>query len=83
MLAETRAISPIQNRAVQVTPTRARDRFPRFKHKGRYQRIHRQAMTSAFSDINSFDKEEPMYDGQSRTILFNLGHLGSNIDLYV
>jgi len=82
MLIETRAISPITNRAVQVMPTRTKDRFVRYKQRGRYRRIHKQATSHAFG-MDAFEKEEPMYDGQCRTILFHLGHIGSYVDLYV
>ncbi|KPA13650.1 hypothetical protein MHK_006124 [Candidatus Magnetomorum sp. HK-1] len=82
MLVETRAISPIQHHQVQVTPTRSKDRFGHFHKKNRYQRIQKKSLY-AFNDKASFEKEEPMYDGQCRTILFHLGHIGSIIDLYV
>jgi hypothetical protein len=83
MLIETRAISPISNRAVQVTPSRAKERFVHYRQNNRYRRIHKRATATAFGGIDSFEKEEPMYDGQCRTILFHLGHIGGYVDLYV
>jgi len=83
MLIETRAISPISNRAVQVPPTRSRERFVRYKQRGRYRRIHKQTTSKAFGGIDSFDNEEPMYDGHCRTILFHLEHIGTYVDVYV
>jgi len=81
MLVETRAISPIQNRA--IIPTRSKDRFGHFKQKDRFRRVHKRASTHSFSGFDSFDEEEPMYDGQCRTILFQLGHIGTFVDVYV
>jgi hypothetical protein len=83
MLIETRAISPIPNRSVQITPSRTKDRFARHRQHHQYRRIHKQTMSNAFGGIDSFENEEPMYDGHCRTILFHLGHLGSYVDLYV
>jgi len=83
MLIETRAISPISNRSVQIAPARAKDRFARYRQHNKYRRIHRQATSNAFGGIDSFENEEPMYDGRCRTILFHLGHLGSYVDLYI
>jgi hypothetical protein len=83
MLIETRAISPIPDRAVQITPSRTKDRFARDRQNNRYRRIHRQKSSNAFGTIHSFEKEEPMYDGLCRTILFHLEHIGSYVDLYV
>jgi len=83
MLVETRAISPILDRAVQVTPSRAKDRFARYKQRNRYRRIHKQTTSNTFGGVETFDKEEPMYDGHCRTILFHLGHMGTYVDLYV
>ena len=83
MLIETRAISPISNQGVQVTPSRSKDRFVQYKQRGRYRRIHKQTISKAFGGVDPFDQEEPMYDGQCRTILFHLGHIGTYVDLYV
>jgi len=83
MLIETRAISPITDRAVQVKPTRAKDRYVHYKQRGLYRRIHKQAKFNAFDGVHSFEEEEPMYDGYCRTILFHLGHIGRYVDMYV
>jgi hypothetical protein len=83
MLIETRAISPITDRAVQIRPSRSKDRFVHYKQRGQYRRIHKQTKSTAFDGIHSFEKEEPTYDGQCRTILFHLGHIGRYIDMYV
>jgi len=82
MLIETRAITPIQHQPVRVTPTRSKNRFENFHKKNLYQRIQKKALHE-FDSNGSFEKEEIMYDGHSRTILFQLGHIGSIIDLYV
>ncbi|MBF0451886.1 MAG: hypothetical protein HQK75_14370 [Candidatus Magnetomorum sp.] len=83
MLVETRTISPVQYHPVQVNPTRSKGRFGNFHKKRQLQRIKKQTSSYDFDAFDSFEKEEPMYDGHCRTILFHLSHIGSIVDLYV
>jgi len=83
MLVETRAISPIHNHPVQVSPARSKGRFGQFHKQNKFQRINRKASSFSFDNFDSFENEEIMYDGQCRTILFHLSHIGSFVDVYV
>jgi hypothetical protein len=83
MLVETRAISPIHNHPVHINPTRSKGRFGHFHKKNSFQRIKKQTSFQSFDNFDSFDNEEIMYDGQCRTILFHLSHIGSFVDVYV